>query len=284
MSGLIKGIYFYPGFSGVDIFLFFSGYGLCYSINKNGVGEFYKRRFFRILPLYMLLGLFVGLLHYQDYSLWDYICNMTSLSYWGLGGNEFDWYLSSLIVFYLAFPALYWAISKMPNKTIWGGVLFLCWIIVLAVFARFELVFYYETFIGRVPVFLLGIMCYKDRTFFKYGLAIFTVFLIPALLLYMRGLVHTYTLMYCLGPIIILAVAYVVPICQKNENLCKALSWMGGKSLEIYVANCIVCIVLGASISGWKMTAAYWLLHIPIVLIVCWLNNVFAKVLNRSNN
>ena len=142
----------------------------------------------------------------------------------------------------------------------------------------------YETFIGRVPVFLLGIMCYKDRTFFKYGLAIFTVFLIPALLLYMRGLVHTYTLMYCLGPIIILAVAYVVPICQKNENLCKALSWMGGKSLEIYVANCIVCIVLGASISGWEMTAAYWLLHIPIVLIVCWLNNVFAKVLNRSNN
>ena len=121
MSGLIKGIYFYPGFSGVDIFLFFSGYGLCYSINKNGVGEFYKRRFFRILPLYMLLGLFVGLLHYQDYSVMDYICNMTSLSYWGLGGNEFDWYLSSLIVFYLAFPALYWAISKMPNKTIWGG-------------------------------------------------------------------------------------------------------------------------------------------------------------------
>ena len=47
MSGAIKGIYFYPGFSGVDIFLFFSGYGLCYSMNKNSLGEFYKRRFFR---------------------------------------------------------------------------------------------------------------------------------------------------------------------------------------------------------------------------------------------
>lgn len=124
-SGIIKGIYFYPGFTGVDIFLFFSGFGLCYSLNKNSLGEFYKRRFSRILPLYMLLGLIAGLMHYQEYTIWDYICNMTSLSYWGLGGNEFDWYLSSLIIFYLAFPILYWVISKSPNRAIWGGIIYL---------------------------------------------------------------------------------------------------------------------------------------------------------------
>ena len=134
-----------------------------------------------------------------------------------------------------------------------------------------------------MPIFLLGIMCYKDKDFFKKGLIIFTAFLIPAILLYLRGLIHTYTLMYCLGPVIILLVALVVPYVKSNKTLCKWFSWMGNKSLEIYVANCIICICLGQTLTGWTMTATYWLLHIPVVLIVCWLNTVFAKLLNRSS-
>lgn len=119
--GVLKGLYFYPGFSGVDIFLFFSGLGLCFSLHKYSVKEFYKRRFIRILPLYMFLGLVAGLLHYKEYSLWDYFCNITSLSYWGAGGNEFEWYLSSLFVLYLLFPVLYELINKKPIRSIWGG-------------------------------------------------------------------------------------------------------------------------------------------------------------------
>ena len=120
-GGAIKGIYFYPGFMGVDIFLFFSGFGLCYSLNKKSIKEFYKRRFVRILPLYIVLGLFAGILHYQDYSIWDYFCNISSLSYWGLGGNKFEWYLSSLFILYLAFPLIYWMISICWDRTVWGG-------------------------------------------------------------------------------------------------------------------------------------------------------------------
>lgn len=283
MSGVIKGIYFYPGFSGVDIFLFFSGYGLCYSLNKNSLSEFYKRRFLRILPLYMLLGLIVGLLHFKEYNIWDYVCNMTSLSYWGLGGNEFEWYLSSLFIFYLAFPFLYWAIVKWPSRATWGGYLFVIWIIVLAVFAAFDLAFYYETFIGRVPIFLLGIMCYKDRGFFKQGLIVFTAFLIPAIFLYMKGLIHTYTLIYCLGPVIILIIALIVPFVKSKVILNKCFSWMGKRSLEIYVANSIICICLSSILSGWTMTITYWLLHFPVVQIICRLNNSIANVINRNS-
>ena len=43
------------GLIGVDIFMFFSGYGLCYSFNKNKLSEFYKRRYMRVLPLYLIL-------------------------------------------------------------------------------------------------------------------------------------------------------------------------------------------------------------------------------------
>ena len=126
-------------------------------------------------------------------------------------------------------------------------------------------------------------MCYKDREFFKQGLIIFTAFLIPAIFLYMDGLIHTYTLVYCLGPVIILIIALIVTYLKTNEILNKLFSWMGRKSLEIYVANSIICICLGNCLSGWTMTITYWLLHLPVVLIICWLNNGFANILSRNS-
>lgn len=98
-DGLVKGIYFYPGFVGVDIFLLFSGLGLCYSIKKYNLLQFYKRRIVRILPMLLLMGLFVSF-HFKGYSVWDFICNMTSLSYYRLGGDVYEWYLASLFLFY----------------------------------------------------------------------------------------------------------------------------------------------------------------------------------------
>ena len=118
----ISGVWFYPGFLGVDVFLFFSGFGLCYSFNKNGIYTFYKRRFVRIAPLYILLGLLAGLKYYEKFTWFDYLCNITSLSYWGMGGFLFDWYLSALIVLYLLFPLLYKIIDSFkPQNAVWGG-------------------------------------------------------------------------------------------------------------------------------------------------------------------
>lgn len=45
---------FSQGAIGVDIFLFFSGYGLCYSYEKNSLKEFYWRRFKRIMPIFWI--------------------------------------------------------------------------------------------------------------------------------------------------------------------------------------------------------------------------------------
>lgn len=39
---------FKPLFIGVDIFLFLSAYGLCFSYNKNTLGQFYKNRIKRV--------------------------------------------------------------------------------------------------------------------------------------------------------------------------------------------------------------------------------------------
>ena len=109
---------FYPGFIGVDIFLFFSGYGLCGSYETHSLTDFYKRRFTRILPMFLLLAIvkcFLYTANNGNLSVIDWICSLTTLSYWGVGGIFIDWYLCGLMLLYIVFPVLY----ALP---IWGGV------------------------------------------------------------------------------------------------------------------------------------------------------------------
>lgn len=46
------------GYLGVDIFIFLSAIGLCYSFEKNSIRRFYTNRIIRILPLFLCLVVF----------------------------------------------------------------------------------------------------------------------------------------------------------------------------------------------------------------------------------
>ena len=54
---------FSAGYIGVDIFMFFSAYGCCYSFEKNDLITFYKRRVKRIYPIYMLFTIVVSVVY-----------------------------------------------------------------------------------------------------------------------------------------------------------------------------------------------------------------------------
>lgn len=99
------------GYLGVDIFLFFSGLGLCFSYRKNTLSTFYWNRFTRIAPLFILLAIVRSIFYEGGLGLWGWFCNLTSLSYYGIGGCFVDWYLSALIVLYILFPFMYKRIS-----------------------------------------------------------------------------------------------------------------------------------------------------------------------------
>jgi peptidoglycan/LPS O-acetylase OafA/YrhL len=114
---------FYPGFLGVDIFLFVSGYGLCYSFKKNSLKTFYTRRYKRILPIYVVTALILTIAAISkghNMSIFDVVCNITSLSYYGIGGVFIDWYLSTLMVLYLVFPLLLKLVNRGGGKI--GGI------------------------------------------------------------------------------------------------------------------------------------------------------------------
>lgn len=107
------------GYIGVDIFILLSGFGLCYSYNKNDLQSFYRKRFLRIYPLYFVSALFhtsfnVIVLKNKE-SIWDGFCDLTTLSYYRLGGHHVEWYLSALFLFYALFPLFYYVVKKRQS-------------------------------------------------------------------------------------------------------------------------------------------------------------------------
>ena len=117
---------FYPGFLGVDIFMLYSGYCLCYSYSKNSLWNFYKRRAERILPLFLLMVVTVSIIYIltgNHLTIWDWFCNLTTLNYYRIGGFYIEWYLCVIILFYAIFPVLY-KLSRNAELHKWGGAFY----------------------------------------------------------------------------------------------------------------------------------------------------------------
>lgn len=145
------------GYLGVDIFIFLSGMGLQVSLSKGRkLGEYFRRRAFRILPAYWLV---VGL-----YGLWlrlrgqirmmTVLWSMSTLHYWFHIPDTFNWYISALIAFYFIAP-FYARLLRVRSK----------WLLTLAIsilsygFYRMAIVLgvsYMSDFLFRIPAFALG--------------------------------------------------------------------------------------------------------------------------------
>lgn len=103
------------GFIGVDVFLLLSSYGLCFSYKNSTLCTFYKRRIKRVIPYFVSYAIVATILgctlgnHCASY--WDLFCNITTLSYYNVGGWFIDWYLSALVFLYLTFPIFYHLIN-----------------------------------------------------------------------------------------------------------------------------------------------------------------------------
>ena len=107
---------FSPGFIGVDIFLFYSGYTLGYSYTKRSARHFFIQRIKRIFPMFLVFAILFTLINIakgRSLTMFDWFCNLTTLSYYGIGGFAIDWYLSSIFLFYLTFPMFYTFLNKI---------------------------------------------------------------------------------------------------------------------------------------------------------------------------
>lgn len=152
------------GFAGVDIFLFLSGFGLCFSQFKTLL-EFYRKRALRILPTYWLMVFMFFLIggekNILDTHRWiQMFLQLSTLGYW-INKGYWLWYISAIAILYLAFPYLLHIAKRYRYK----GFLFF-----LIVALAFNIVNSYlpermELFTNRIAVFYLGIIVGIERIY-----------------------------------------------------------------------------------------------------------------------
>ncbi len=233
------GTFLLRGYVGVDVFLFFSGLGLCFSCSRNTLSKFYRNRFTRVLPLYVFMAIIASILHHITEggggNLWDYFCNITALSFYRLGGWTVEWFLPSLMTFYIFFPLVF---KKFSVK----AIILLCLaseLIVLSIPMEWDI----ECFIARVGIFLLGILFYRNRDDSLYMLKCVAV----SLALFATYYIFTHTVnipfprflfMSLFAPLTIYVFSIII-IQKWTGGLKRVLAWIGKYTLEIYVANCL---------------------------------------------
>lgn len=141
------------GYYGVDIFLLVSGLGLWFSLSKNGsAAQFYKRRLVRIFPAYFIaLCVWYG---FRKVSPAGFLLSVSTLGYW-LRTTHFDWFIPTLVLFYLLAPWYFRLYKRIGN----GLLLTACAVGVSAVLCVIAALIGQSDLFGsivRIPVFCLG--------------------------------------------------------------------------------------------------------------------------------
>ena len=275
---------FSRGFYGVDIFLFFSALGLCYSYNNNTLTRFYLNRIRRVLPLFLLLALFRIIWHIgkgETVTHWDVVATMTGISYFKFfGGIWVDWYLSALLFLYLLFPLIY----KYMNITVWGGEIVV--VILSSVFCLF-VPHYWEhaCLIGRLPIFCLGILYYfvtikntvtmNNRIFL--ALILYGICLLSIDIVFPNGKTRFLAPSFFAPILIVLLSRLYLWTKEYIPQFVIFVNFIGKHSLEIYVANCFsiyICQEKGMNLIGYT-GMLYELLIMEFIACILYYVNRF---------
>lgn len=143
------------GFCGVDIFLFLSGMGLAYAIQKSSLLVFYVRRIQRVIVPFVLMGILQAFL--ENWSLLSFVQNIFCYSFFFKNIFSFLWFVPMIITLYAVFPLYFQLFIKSTNKTIFTISALALWLIVSLCFkdtARTDIWF----FTNRIPIFTVGIL------------------------------------------------------------------------------------------------------------------------------
>ena len=225
------------GYLGVDVFFFLSSYGLCYSLNKNSLKEYYRRRLNRIFPAYFLflasLFLFFPSTRGDSFLLTS-LYQITGVSMFL--GIEIEWFIPALILIYLFFPILYVAVEYVYRKgSMPTSILIVC--LSLISFPLSEFVLYLFAF--RLTIIVLGIITYlamrDNNKSFLLGVYLLTAFLGLLFL----GVSVEHINVDVSGSFFIPLMLYGLGQLNFKASELKIVPFIGEHSLEIYLAQCL---------------------------------------------
>ncbi len=232
------------GFGGVEIFLFLSGFGIYYSLNKNiDLGKFFLKRIYRFLPA---VPIFIVYFILMKITVFHTIVGYFTLENFWLDKRHFG-FLSYAFLCYTLSP-IFFDITNKHLQSVKNQLLFLLFIFILTIpfwgDGRIQGV-------ARLPIFLIGFYCgyyyvnKKDNIkYFLYKAQFVSIFAFLALVIIYLFL-YEYRIKYGL---IYYGMCFFVPgfiftltfVLDKLKFVTSILSFVGKNSLEIFLIDSLV--------------------------------------------
>lgn len=282
-------VHFFPfnvfeayGHWGVDIFLFLSGMGMVCSFENHSIGEFYRRRFLRLVPI----CIFCGVIKYLAYLfVGEPIENLKiglNIGIWSLCSLDL-WFIHSIIIYYLLTPLFY----RLLKYNLWQTMVVVYLVsIVFQLFCAEIVGFDWLNPLGvslftieRLPVFLIGMivsMYYNNgitqKQFVISGVCLYMAICLTILL---KTDIIPLTFFACVYPLLslgifalVLSMIYILNLIPKN--VIRGFDYMGNHSLEIYLVH---EFIFGAFLLTTYTKYNHFLLLIVVLglsLVIAW--------------
>lgn len=290
------------GYGGVDIFLFLSGMGIYYSLDKNSNEVFfYKKRILRILPSYLPVLIAYSLLVFFTDSFGleglvkffqAFFGNIAFVgAFIGLE-YQFNWYVQAIMIFYLCSPLIY----KILNSGTVGKILLCLFVFALQVVAFGNNNLHMAT--SRMFIYIAGMFVAqtsgndsgKSKTWMVYfaaGLGV--VLLIAAFVFFDKYLwfgLYWYPF-FLITPGLCLCMSKLLMSVNRlkiGECFLWPINILGKCSFGIYLIHILIFYFVERL--HFQMTQGWWWLYIVISLVLGVLydigfNFVFKKIIER---
>lgn len=245
----LKAFFNYFGHYGVQIFIFVSGYGLVQSsLQEKPIWlKYVYHRFQKLYPslvvailIYLVYQVFVMRQFLNLNVLPDFLAHLTLtatlLPGKGQSLNGPWWFYSTIFQLYLLFPLLLKVYLRYGSR--WLLLLgFFAWTLtqVYAHYNYFPLINIRETFIGQMPVFILGIWFgtdYKRCISWYVALALFVLFCLGCYFPLLWPLTHL-----CIAILLIIIGKAISHIAFKIKPLASVLLFIGSVSVYLFAVH-----------------------------------------------
>lgn len=256
---------FRNGDIGVEMFAALSAIGVFSSLSKNSsVIRFYKRRFVRIVPTYIMIAApFALFRHYHYGASWGHVISL-SLGLSTLQGDITYWFVTYIMICYLVAPFLFYLKRIVKIRFLLTSFSIIVSLLLFELLR--ERVFCCHLWLLRFPAFVLGfdiadcVLSENKVEDFHNNVwqTILSFFSVLAILLVVWittqfGNVCTHLLCY-LGSVIPLMLA----LCRLLDGvavLIPSLSFLGAITLELYLLHERIClpVIAKLGLNNWML-------------------------------
>lgn len=285
----------------VSAFLFLSGYGMMYSLRKNGdIIQFFKRRFYRfLLPFWCLaIPFFMLIVVAEHKDIWFFITSITTAKFW-ISGNYYGmWYVAITLFLYIITPPVYAVVKKCKNYAWLFILVVMLFFIGIGLAIKTKYPAYWElTSIGiaRIPYYFMGMLYAffaQKKIDNKYVLGFLIIIIMSYLIFFSLGYTEANFFMGAVKLTIgLVAIILIFSLCSKNiisnTVINNSMKWMGKYSYELYLLHLYLWFIIRNTLhlGNWQDIALACvcaiILAYPVHIVVNWICNKTQTALSK---